>query len=83
MLWGVFWYLGRRRWSRRRRVFIDQRRRRRGQTWEVDDDMWGRVSVTQRFENEIFLFQKWMNSDSFCYFCAELIRAPKIIKIFV
>ena len=43
MLWGVFWYLGRRRWSRRRRVFVGQRRRRRrrGQTREVEDDMWG------------------------------------------
>ena len=24
-----------------------------------------------------------MNSDSFCYFCVELFRAPKIMKIFV
>ena len=35
------------------------------------------------FENGIFLFQKCMNSVSFCYFCVELNIAPKIMKIFV
>jgi len=30
-----------------------------------------------------FFFHKWMNSMSYCYFCVELVRAPKIMKIFV
>ena len=34
-------------------------------------------------EMEIFLFQKLMNSVSFCLFCVDLNRAPKIMKIFV
>ena len=40
------------------------------------------LSVTVS-RNGIFLFQKWMNSMSFCYFCVEFFRAPKIMKIFV
>ena len=39
-----------------------------------------RPSVTQRFENDFFYFQKWMNSMSFCYFCVDLFRAPKIMN---
>ena len=34
-------------------------------------------------QNEFSVFQIWMNIDSFCYFCVELFRVPKIIKVFV
>ena len=46
-------------------------------------DRWGHSVSGGLFENGNFLFQKWMNIVSFCYFCVELIRAPKIMKIFV
>ena len=52
-------------------------------TREVEDDMWGRVVSDREFKMEFFYFQKWMNSMSFCYFCVDLFRAPKIMKIFV
>ena len=50
---------------------------------EEGDDGWGHLVSDRGFQNEFFLFQKWMNSTSFCYFCVELFRAPKIMKIFV
>ena len=50
---------------------------------EVGDDKWGHSVSDSMFENEFSIFQKWMNSVSFCYFCVELIRAPKIMNIFV
>ena len=50
---------------------------------EVGDDMWGRVVSDREFKMEFFYFQKWMNSMSFCYFCVDLFRASKIMKIFV
>ena len=56
--------------------------RRRGQR-EHCVDMWGHFVSDGLFENGIFLFQKCMNSVSFCYFCVELNIAPKIMKIFV
>ena len=49
---------------------------------EVGDDRWGRVSVTVS-SKWIFCFHIWMNSMSFCYFCVDLFRAPKIMKLFV
>ena len=45
--------------------------------------MWGQVVSDREFKMEFFYFQKWMNSMSFCYFCVDLFRAPKIMKIFV
>ena len=51
-------------------------------TSEVDDDRWDPLSVTQR-SNGFFYFQIWMNSVYFCYFCVDLFRAPKIMKIFM
>ena len=50
---------------------------------EEGDDRWGRVVSDAVFENDFSIFQKWMDSDSFCYFCIELIRVLKIMKIFV
>ena len=50
---------------------------------EEGDDRWGRVVSDTVFENDFSIFQKWMNSDTFCYFCIELFRAPKIMKFFV
>ena len=50
---------------------------------EVGDDRWGHLVSDRGFQNEFFLFQKWMNSICFCYFCVDLFRAPKIMKIFV
>ena len=52
-------------------------------TREVEDDMWGRVVSDREFKMEFFYFHKWMNSMSFCYFCVDLFRAPKIMKFFV
>jgi len=81
MMWS-FWYLDRRLWIHRRRVCAGQRRRRRSQRAKVEDDMWGPMSVTQR-SNEFSVFQIYMNSAGICYFCVNLFRAPKIMKIFV
>ena len=50
---------------------------------EVGDDMWGWFVSDREFRMKFFYFQKWMNSMSFCYFCVDLCRAPKIMKIFV
>ena len=47
---------------------------------EIEDDMCGRVVSNREFKMEFFYFQKWMNSMSFCYFCVDLFRAPKIMK---
>ena len=41
------------------------------------------LSVTVCLKMDFFLFQKWMNNVSFCYFCVELNIAPKIMKLFV
>ena len=41
------------------------------------------VCVSGWFENEVFLFQKWLNSAVIYYFCVDLFRAPKILKIFM
>ena len=53
----MFWYLGRRRWTHRRRVFVGQRRRRRGQGGRLKMTGGTRVSVTQRFENDFSFFR--------------------------
>ena len=50
---------------------------------EEGDDRWGHLVSDHGFQNEFFLFQRWMNSVCFCYFCVDLFRAPKIMKIFV
>ena len=50
---------------------------------EVRDDMWVPYVSDGIVQIEFFYFQKWMNSVYFCYFCVDLFRAPKIMKIFV
>ena len=50
---------------------------------EVGDDMWGHPVSDSVLKMNFSILQIWMNSDSFCYFCVELFRVPKIMKIFV
>ena len=50
---------------------------------EVGDDRWDPGVSDCVVQNGFFYFQKWMNSDAICYFCIELFRVPKIMKIFV
>jgi len=82
LLWWSPWCPCLRRWPRRWRVIAGQPRvtgvKARGWRWHVGSPcQW--LSV----QNEFSVFQIWMNSDSFCYFCVELFRVPKIMKIFV
>ena len=49
---------------------------------EVGDDRWGHLVSDCVVQNEFIYFQIWMNSDVICYFCVDLFRAPKIMKIF-
>ena len=51
----------------------------RGWRWQVGPGCQWLCSSKMDF----FYFQEWMNSVYFCYFCVDLFRAPKIIKIFV
>ena len=50
---------------------------------KVRDDKWVPYVSDCIVQIEFFYFQKWMNSVCFCYFCVDLFRAPKIMKIFV
>ena len=50
---------------------------------EDGDDRWGHPVGDSVFQNGFSILQIWMNSDVICYFCVELFRAPKIMKIFV
>ena len=50
---------------------------------KVRDDKWAPYVSDCVVQNGFFYFQKWMNSVYFCYFCVDLFRAPKIMKIFV
>ena len=50
---------------------------------ELRDDKWVPYVSDCIVQIEFFYFQKWMNSVCFCYFCVDLFRAPKIMKIFV
>ena len=58
-------------------------RSRRSQAREVGDDRWDPAISDSVFKMDFSILQIWMNSDSFCYFCVELFRGPKIMKIFV
>ena len=50
---------------------------------EVGDDRWGHPVSDCVVENEFSPFQKCLNSVVICYFCVDLFRAPKIMKMFV
>ena len=49
-----------------------------GWRWQAGPDV-----SDSAFKWKIFYFHNWMNSIYFCYFCVDLFKAPKIIKIFV
>ena len=50
---------------------------------EDGDDRWDPLSVTLCLKMSFSILQIWMNSDVNCYFCVDLFRALKIMKIFV
>ena len=82
-MWGVCWYRRRGRRPHRRRVTG-------GQTTVVAVEcgrtvMTGGVAllVTLCLKMNFLFFRNGLNSVCFCYFCIELIRAPKIMKLFV
>ena len=50
---------------------------------KLRDDKWIPYVSDYVVQIEFFYFQKWMNSVYFCYFCVDLFRALKIMKIFV
>ena len=52
-------------------------------TREVRDDKWDPSVSNCVVQNEFSVFQIWMNSVYFCYFCVDWFRAPKIMNIFV